>query len=200
VAILSATSTATNQNAWIEVMKKEAGKFPNVNLTTVVYGDDKQDKSYREAEGLIKSNPNLKVIIAPTTVGIAAAAQFVEDNGLVGKVLVTGLGLPSEMIKHVKSGAAPAFALWNPIDLGYAATTIAYNLANSAWASSARSSSMTICRGRWRRLSFSTPRTLTSSPRSTEVTLPEAATIASHFFLACVVIPRLDCCPRRPLR
>lgn len=129
VAILSATSTATNQNAWIDVMKKDAGKFPNVNLTKVVYGDDKQDKSYTEAKGLIDSDPDLKVIIAPTTVGIAAAAQYVEDNSLVGKVLVTGLGLPSEMIKHVKSGAAPQFALWNPIDLGYAATTIAYNLA-----------------------------------------------------------------------
>jgi rhamnose transport system substrate-binding protein len=129
VAILSATSTATNQNAWIEVMKKVVSKYPNVNLTSVVYGDDKQDKSYREAEGLIKSNPNLKVIIAPTTVGIAAAAQYVEDQKLVGKVLVSGLGLPSEMAAHVKSGAAPAFALWNPIDLGYAATTIAYNLA-----------------------------------------------------------------------
>jgi rhamnose transport system substrate-binding protein len=129
VAILSATSTATNQNAWIDVMKKVVGKYPNVNLTSVVYGDDKQDKSYREAEGLIKSNPDLKVIIAPTTVGIAAAAQYVEDQKLVGKVLVTGLGLPSEMAAHVKSGAAPEFALWNPIDLGYAATTIAYNLA-----------------------------------------------------------------------
>jgi rhamnose transport system substrate-binding protein len=129
VAILSATSTATNQNAWIDVMKKDVGKFPNVNLTSVVYGDDKQDKSYTEAKGLIDSNPNLKVIIAPTTVGIAAAAQYVEDNKLVGKVLVTGLGLPSEMLNHVKSGAAPQFALWNPIDLGYAATTIAYNLA-----------------------------------------------------------------------
>jgi rhamnose transport system substrate-binding protein len=129
VAILSATSTATNQNAWIDVMKKDVGNYPNINLTTVVYGDDKQDKSYTEAQGLITSNPNLKVIIAPTTVGIAAAAQYVEDKGLVGKVLVTGLGLPSEMINHVKSGAAPEFALWNPIDLGYAATTIAYNLA-----------------------------------------------------------------------
>jgi rhamnose transport system substrate-binding protein len=129
VAILSATSTATNQNAWIDIMKKDVGNYPNVNLTKVVYGDDKQDKSYSEAQGLITDDPNLKVIIAPTTVGIAAAAQYVEDKGLVGKVLVTGLGLPSEMIKHVKSGASPEFALWNPIDLGYAATTIAYNLA-----------------------------------------------------------------------
>ena len=129
VAILSATSTATNQNSWIDVMKKDAGNYPNVNLTSVVYGDDKQDKSYTEAKGLIDGDPNLKVIIAPTTVGIAAAAQYVEDQKLVGKVLVTGLGLPSEMINHVKSGAAPQFALWNPIDLGYAAVTIAYDLA-----------------------------------------------------------------------
>lgn len=130
VAILSATSTATNQNTWIEVFKDVVGNYPNVNLTSVVYGDDKQDKSYTEAKGLIDSNPNLKVIVAPTTVGIAAAAQYVTDNDLIGKVIVTGLGLPSEMAAHVKSGAAPTFALWNPIDLGYAATTIAYNLAN----------------------------------------------------------------------
>jgi len=129
VAILSATSTATNQNAWIEIFKDVVGNYPNVNLTSVVYGDDKQDKSYTEAKGLIDSNPNLRVIVAPTTVGIAAAAQYVTDNGLIGKVIVTGLGLPSEMAAHVKSGAAPTFALWNPIDLGYAATVIAYNLA-----------------------------------------------------------------------
>jgi rhamnose transport system substrate-binding protein len=129
VAILSASSTATNQNAWIEVMKADAAKYPNVNLVDTVYGDDNDDKSLAEAKGLIQKYPNLKVIIAPTTVGIRQASVVVEDQKLVGKVFVTGLGLPSEMITHVKSGASPAFALWNPIDLGYAATTIAYNLA-----------------------------------------------------------------------
>jgi rhamnose transport system substrate-binding protein len=129
VAILSATSTATNQNSWIEVMKADLGKFPNVNLVDVVYGDDADEKSLTEAKGLIQKYPNLKVIIAPTTVGIRQAAVVVEDQKLVGKVFVTGLGLPSEMLNHVKSGAAPQFALWNPIDLGYAAATIAFNLA-----------------------------------------------------------------------
>jgi rhamnose transport system substrate-binding protein len=129
VAILSASSTATNQNAWIEVMKKDVAKYPNVNLVDTVYGDDNDDKSLAEAKGLIQKYPNLKVIIAPTTVGIRQASVVVEDQKLVGKVFVTGLGLPSEMLSHVKSGASPAFALWNPIDLGYAATTIAYNLA-----------------------------------------------------------------------
>ena len=48
------------------------------------------------------------------------------DEKLVGKVYVTGLGLPSEMAGHVKSGAVKSFAIWNPIDLGYAATYAAH--------------------------------------------------------------------------
>ena len=130
VAILSASSTATNQNSWIEVMKKNVGNFPNVNLVDTVYGDDNDEKSLAEAKALLQKYPNLKVIIAPTTVGIRQASVVVEDQKLVGKVFITGLGLPSEMLQHVKSGASPQFALWNPIDLGYAAATIAYNLAN----------------------------------------------------------------------
>lgn len=129
VAILSASATATNQNTWIAEMKKVLPEHENIDLVTTVYGDDLSDKSYREAEGLMKSYPDLKVIVAPTSVGIVAAAQAVEDAGKVGKVFVTGLGLPSEMAGHVKSGASKSFALWNPIDFGYAATTIAYELA-----------------------------------------------------------------------
>jgi len=129
VAILSATATATNQNTWIEEMKKVLPKYPGVKIVTTVYGDDLADKSYRETQGLIQSYPNLKAIIAPTSVGIVAAAQAVTDAGKVGQINVTGLGLPSEMAGHVKSGASKSFAIWNPIDLGYSATTIAYNLA-----------------------------------------------------------------------
>ena len=70
-----------------------------------------------------------QMFIGPTTVGIAAAAKAVEDDHLTGKVNVTGLGLPSQMAGHVKSGASKSFALWNPIDLGYAATMSSYNLA-----------------------------------------------------------------------
>jgi rhamnose transport system substrate-binding protein len=45
----------------------------------------------------------------------------VQDGKLVDKVFVTGLGTPNAMRDFVKSGAAPAFALWNPSDLGYLA-------------------------------------------------------------------------------
>lgn len=129
IAILSASAQATNQNIWISVMKKvlEKPEFNKMKLVATVYGDDQSDKSYREAIGLLRSNPKLKAIIAPTTVGINAASKAVVDEHLVGKVFVTGLGLPSEMAGHVKSGAVREFAIWNPIDLGYAATYAAYD-------------------------------------------------------------------------
>ncbi len=129
VAILSSTATATNQNTWIEEMKKVLPNYAGVTLVDTAYGDDLADKSYRETQGLIQKHPNLKAIIAPTSIGIVAAAQAVEDAKMTGKINVTGLGLPSEMAGHVKAGSSKSFAIWNPIDLGYAATTIAYNLA-----------------------------------------------------------------------
>ncbi|PLM52908.1 rhamnose ABC transporter substrate-binding protein, partial [Klebsiella pneumoniae] len=115
-------------NIWIEEMKKVLPQYPSVQLVTVAYGDDLSDKSYREAVGLLKSYPDLKVIVSPSSVGIVAAAQAVKDQGKIGKVYVTGLGLPSEMAGAIKSGASKSFAIWNPIDLGYAATYLADDL------------------------------------------------------------------------
>jgi len=130
IAILSATAQATNQNRWIEIMKEVLKKpeFSGLKLVDVVYGDDQSDKSYREAVGLFRKHPDLKAIIAPTTVGIAASAKAVVDQGLVGKVFVTGLGLPKEMAGHVHAGAVDTFAIWNPIDLGYTAVYAAHSL------------------------------------------------------------------------
>lgn len=130
MAILSATPTSTNQNIWIEEMKKVLPEFSQLEFVDTAYGDDLADKSYREAVALMRNHPDLDVIVAPTTVGILAAAQAVSDQERIGEVYVTGLGLPSELAGHVESGAMHNFAIWNPIDLGYAATTIAYNLVN----------------------------------------------------------------------
>jgi len=132
VAILSATATATNQNAWIEAAKEVLPDYAGVNLAATVYGDDLSDKSYREAQGLMSTYPDLKAIIAPTTVGILAACQAVTDAGKIGEINVTGLGLPSEMAGCVDSGATKSFAIWNPIDLGYSATMLAAAIATGA--------------------------------------------------------------------
>jgi rhamnose transport system substrate-binding protein len=132
IAILSATSQAANQNLWIEYMQKELElpKYKDLNLVKIAYGDDLHDKSVSETESLLQNYPNLRVIVAPTTVGIVAAAKVITDRGLQGKVIVTGLGLPSEMADYIVNGACPYMYLWNPIDLGYLASYTATALAS----------------------------------------------------------------------
>lgn len=123
IAVLSATPNATNQNAWIDVLKQTLAKpeYASLKLDKVAYGNDDDQKSFQEAQGLLQSFPNLKVIVAPTTVGIAAAARYVSSSSYKGKVAVTGLGTPNQMRAFVKDGTVKQFALWNPADIGYLA-------------------------------------------------------------------------------
>ncbi|CAN5304032.1 rhamnose ABC transporter substrate-binding protein [soil metagenome] len=124
IAILSATANATNQNGWIADMKAELASNPaykGINLVTTVYGDDDDTKSFQATQGLISAYPNLKGIISPTTVGIAAAARYLSTSDSKGKIVLTGLGLPNEMRAFVKDGTVKEFALWDPAQLGYVA-------------------------------------------------------------------------------
>lgn len=122
-AILSATSQATNQNAWIDAMKKvmEDSKYSGLELVDIVYGDDEYQKSVDQTQALLSNYPDLKVICAPTTVGIMAAAKVLQDQGVTDKIKLTGLGLPSEMADYIgddEQKACPYMYLWNPIDIG----------------------------------------------------------------------------------
>ena len=132
IAILSATPNATNQNSWIAVMKQELAKPENakLKLVKVAYGNDDDQKSFTEAQGLLSKYPDLKGIISPTTVGVAAAARYLSGSTYKGKVQLTGLGTPNQMREYVKDGTCKAFALWNPADLGYLAAYAAGALAS----------------------------------------------------------------------
>jgi rhamnose transport system substrate-binding protein len=122
IAILSATANATNQNAWIELMKADlAANHPNIKLVEVVYGDDDDQTSFDKTAALLQTYPNLKGIVSPTTVGIAAAARYLQTSDFKGKVQLTGLGTPNQLRDYVEDGTVTAFALWNPADLGYLA-------------------------------------------------------------------------------
>ncbi|MCU1526838.1 MAG: sugar transporter substrate-binding protein [Frondihabitans sp.] len=122
VAILSAEPNATNQNAWNAAMTKYmAKKYPNIKIVTTVYGNDDDQTSYDDTGALVQKYPQLKGIISPTTVGIAAAARYLSTSQYKGKVALTGLGTPDAMKSYVKDGTVKAFALWNPSNLGYLA-------------------------------------------------------------------------------
>lgn len=130
IAILSASANATNQNAWIALMEEKlASDYPDIELVETVYGDDDDQTSFDKTAALLQSHPDLKGIVSPTTVGIAAAARYVSTSEAKGKVAVTGLGTPNQMREYVEDGTVEAFALWNPADLGYLATHAAAALA-----------------------------------------------------------------------
>ncbi len=108
IAVLSATAQATNQNLWIEWMKKELEenpeKYANTPLVKVAYGDDDPTKSTSETQALL-TDLSIKVIIAPTTVGMLAAGKVLQDKQ--SDVKLTGLGLPSEMAPFIEDGTCP---------------------------------------------------------------------------------------------
>ncbi|MGP3968746.1 rhamnose ABC transporter substrate-binding protein [Streptomyces sp. 6N223] len=123
IAILSATPNATNQNAWIDLMREELEKpeYDGIELVDVVYGNDEDQKSFQETQGLLRSYPDLAGIVSPTTVGVAAAARYLSGSEYKGEVALTGLGTPNQMREFVHDGTVEAFALWDPAQLGYLA-------------------------------------------------------------------------------
>jgi rhamnose transport system substrate-binding protein len=130
IAIVSAAASATNQNAWIGFMKQQLKKYPKMKLDSVVYGNDDPTVSTQVTQGLLQQFPNLKGIISPTTVGIAAAAAVLDTAKYRGKIKLTGLGTPNSLRKYVNDGTIDGFELWNPADLGYLAAYAAVNVAS----------------------------------------------------------------------
>ena len=130
IAIVSAAASATNQNAWIGYMKQELKKYPKMTLVSTVYGNDDPTTATQVTQGLLQQYPNLKGIISPTTVGIAAAAAVLDTSKYRGKIALTGLGTPDSLKKFVADGTVQSFELWNPANLGYLAAYAAVNFAS----------------------------------------------------------------------
>jgi rhamnose transport system substrate-binding protein len=130
-AILSASPDAANQNAWIAAMEEvlAGDDYANLELLETVYGNDQTEESYNQALALVDKYPDMELIMAPTTVGIAAAAKAMQDEGLCETVKISGLGLPAEMVDFTLNGCAPEFALWSFVDLGYLSYYTSYLLA-----------------------------------------------------------------------
>ncbi len=122
-AIVSADPEAFNQNSWIEAMKRhQAQKYPNMQLLRIEYGYDRPAESFQAAQALISAfRGELQAIIAPTSVALPRVAEAVEQAGLAGQIIVTGLATPNDTREFVKRGTIKTVVLWNPVDLGYLA-------------------------------------------------------------------------------
>lgn len=120
VAIITGSLTAANQNIWMEWMRKrQAEKYPDLNIVTVKPSEEDQQLAFQVAQDLIKAYPNLKGMWGITSVAFPGAARAVRESGYSGKISVVGLSTPNSMREYVKDGTVKTVLLWNPIDLGY---------------------------------------------------------------------------------
>ncbi len=127
LGVLSASIDTPVQNNWIAAMEDELadpiyeGKVsPDLDIK---YGEDDLTESTTQANAFISENA-VDCVIAPTTVGLAAAGQVMKNTDT--DIALTGLGIPSEMQSFMPASSdddafdyvCPYMMLWDVIHLG----------------------------------------------------------------------------------
>jgi rhamnose transport system substrate-binding protein len=119
-AFLSSRQTSYNQNQWIKAMKElgeDDEKYSGISHAQTAYCEEDYRKAYDQTNSILKMHPDVKVIVALSTIAMEGAAQAVTDRE--SGVLVTGIGLPSGLEKYIGSDrACPYMFMWSPTLLG----------------------------------------------------------------------------------
>lgn len=124
--IVTAVLTAPNQNRWIEEMKKYmATTYPKMKIADILPGDEDLAKSRQVTLDYLRGHPEVNGVWAVTGIATPGVAAAVEELKLQGKVVVTGLGVPSLVRPYIKNGTIKEVCLWNPTDIGYGAIQMA---------------------------------------------------------------------------
>ncbi len=118
-AIITGGLTAANQNSWITVIRARlAEKYPQLTLATIRPSDDDRDKAFAEAQTIMRTNPDVKLIMAIAAPAVPGAAEAVRQAGRKD-ISVIGLSLPNMNKPYVHDGTVQTVVLWNTTDLGY---------------------------------------------------------------------------------
>lgn len=127
--IVTGGLTSANMNVWIDWTKTHLEEnYPNMELINIVPSDDDLQQAVQVTQDLITGNPNMKGIIAYSSVALPGAAEAVQQAGKNGEVKVVGLTTPNEIREYLKSDAAQIASLWEPEELGYLSIVIAHML------------------------------------------------------------------------
>ena len=120
IGIVSGEATASNLNAWIGFMQKQASaKYPKLQLLEPQYAGGTAQRAAQISTDLMAANPDLKAIIAVASTTCPGVAQAIETAGKIGSVIGTGYCSPNTARSYIKSGAFGFSVLWDPAQLGY---------------------------------------------------------------------------------
>lgn len=120
IGIVSGEATASNLNAWIGFMQKQAkAKYPKLTLLEPQFAGGTAQRAAQIAGDLMTANPDIKGIIAVASSTCPGVAQAIETAGKTGSVVGTGYCSPNTARAYLKSGSFGFSVLWDPAQLGY---------------------------------------------------------------------------------
>jgi rhamnose transport system permease protein len=118
IAIVTASLTAANQNAWIGFIRERlADKWPGITIAVVRPSDGLRDKALAETKNILRAYPEVKLVMTIAAAAVPGSAEAVRQEG--SSVKVIGLSVPSLCREYVHEGIIESILLWNTIDLGY---------------------------------------------------------------------------------
>lgn len=125
-AIITGALTAANLNSWMRWMKiQQQEKYPQMELVSVLAGNDDQQIAFVEAQQLLQAYPDLRGIIGNSSAAPPAIARAVEQAGFSGQIAITGLSTPNLMRQYLKRGTVKTVTLWDPKKLGMLTAEVA---------------------------------------------------------------------------
>jgi rhamnose transport system substrate-binding protein len=130
MAIITASLSAANQNAWIGYIKERlASRYPGIRVVAIEPSDGDRDRAFAATQTVMAVHPHVRVILGIATPAVPGAAEAVAQSGRQD-VHVVGLSLPSLCRPYVKSGVVSSIVLWNTTDLGSLAVRTAAAVAS----------------------------------------------------------------------
>lgn len=143
IAIVTASLTAANQNAWIGFIRERlTAKWPGVAIAVVRPSDGLRDKALAETKNILRAYPEVKLIVTIAAAAVPGSAEAVRQEGSAVKVI--GLSVPSLCREYVHEGIIESILLWNTIDLGY----LTVQAANALQAHTLHAGSTSLAAGR----------------------------------------------------
>ncbi len=127
-AIVTASLTAANQQAWIEhIRARLAERWPGLSIAVIRPSDGLRDKALTETKNILHVYPDVRLIVTIAAAAVPGSAEAVKQEG--SSVKVIGLSVPSLCREYVHQGIIESIVLWNTVELGYLTVYASHALA-----------------------------------------------------------------------
>ena len=129
--IITSSIDSPNQSQWLKEMKSYSKKkYPKIIYKEIIECSESVDCAEEKTFKYLLENSNTKGIFCLTGNSTPGVIKAVKKLNLVGKVGVTGIGVPPQITAFLKEGSVKEVALWKPEDLGYGAVYLAKSQIN----------------------------------------------------------------------